>query len=421
MRGLTMPFTLLKKIRHEKKVETALNEYFSLINSYIPVFTTFQGGLYEMELTRAAIHSFATHCSKLKPEVVGSEGRRLDSVLKNQPNSLMDTKKYLYRLATCYMTDNNAIIAPVLSRGEIAGYYPMAVSKIQLVEYGGEIFVRYDMGNGEYFAVELEKCGIMNQFQYTNELWGESNRCLQPTLDLINTQNEGIINGIKNSAAIRFIARLAMTLKDKDIKAEQNRLREVNLSPDNNGGVMLLDQKYSEIKQIDSRPYIVNAGQMEHIRENVFTYFGTNEYILQNKYTPDQWNAYYEGKIEPFALEAGLVHTNMTFSDRAKAFGNQIFFSSNRLQYASITDKINFIVQMGDRGRTSINEDREVFNLPPIEGGDEHFIRGEYKPINSYEEGGNDNAAQQEPTVQVNADPDTGSGQGAPDTIDPLR
>ena len=102
-------------------------------------------------------------------------------------------------------------------------------------------------------------------------------------------------------------------------------------------------------------------------------------------FTPDEWNAYYEGKIEPFALEIGLVHTNMTFSEREKSFGNQIFFSSNRLQYASIQDKINYVVQMGDRGRTSINEDREVFNLPPVPGGDRHFIRGEYRPVDSYE------------------------------------
>ena len=29
--------------------------------------------------------------------------------------------------------------------------------------------------------------------------------------------------------------------------------------------------------------------------------------------------------------------------------------------------------------------DREVFNLPPIEDGDRHFIRGEYRPVDSYE------------------------------------
>ena len=127
----------------------------------------------------------------------------------------------------------------------------------------------------------------------------------------------------------------------------------------------------------DSKPYIINPSQMEYIKQNVFNYFGTNEHILQNKFTPDEWNAYYEGKIEPFALEIGLVHTNMTFTEREKAFGNQIFFSSNRLQYASISDKINYVVQMGDRGRTSINEDREFFNLPPSEDSDRHFIRGD--------------------------------------------
>lgn len=368
-----------------KDIKKALDGYFAVLSSYQPVYSTYAGGIYEMELTRAAIHCFATHCSKLKPEVIGNAAPALGRVLQYQPNPLMDTKKYLYRLATAYMTDNNALIVPLIEYDEIRGFYPLAVGKVQLMDYGGQTYVRYDMGGGEYFAVELSKCGIINQFQYTSELWGESNLCLRPTLELIEAQNQGIINGIKNSAAIRFIAKLANSLKPKDMKGEQERLNEINLGMSNSGGVFLIDQKYEDVKQIDSKPYIINPSQMEYIKQNVFNYFGTNEHILQNKFTPDEWNAYYEGKIEPFALEIGLVHTNMTFTEREKSFGNQIFFSSNRLQYASISDKINYVVQMGDRGRTSINEDREVFNLPPIEDGDRHFIRGEYKPVDSYE------------------------------------
>lgn len=372
-------------ITKNKDIKKALDSYFTLLSSYQPVYSTYAGGIYEMELTRAAIHCFATHCSKLKPEVVGNAAPALGRVLQYQPNPIMDTKKYLYRLATCYMTDNNTLIAPLTEFDEVKGFYPLAVGKAQLVDHGGQTYVRYDMGNGEYFAVELARCGILNQFQYTSELWGESNLCLRPTLELLDAQNQGIINGIKNSAVIRFIAKLANSLKPKDVKEEQERLKEINLGISNTAGVFLIDQKYEDVKQIDSKPYIINPSQMEYIRQNVFTYFGTNEHILQNKFTPDEWNAYYEGKIEPFALELGLVHTNMTFSEREKSFGNQIFFSSNRLQYASISDKINYVVQMGDRGRTSINEDREVFNLPPIEGGDRHFIRGEYRPVDSYE------------------------------------
>lgn len=370
----------------DKKLEKALKNYFAVISAYQPVYSTYAGGIYEMELTRAAIHCFATHCSKLKPEVIGNAAPGLERVLQFKPNPLMDTKKYLYRLATAYMTDNNAVIAPLTEFDEIKGFYPLTVGKMQLVEHGGITYVRYDMGSGEYFAVEFSRCGIINQFQYTSELWGESNICLKPTLELIDAQNSGIINGIKNSAVIRFIAKLANTLRTKDIKDEQNRLKEINLDINNTAGVFIIDQKYEDVKQIDSKPYIINPSQMEYIKQNVFNYFGTNEHILQNKFTPDEWNAYYEGKIEPFALEIGLVHTNMTFTEREKAFGNQIFFSANRLQYASISDKINYVVQMGDRGRTSINEDREVFNLPPIENGDRHFIRGEYRPVDSYEE-----------------------------------
>lgn len=368
-----------------KDIKKALDGYFAVLSSYQPVYSTYAGGIYEMELTRAAIHCFATHCSKLKPEVIGNAAPALGRVLQYKPNPLMDTKKYLYRLATAYMTDNNAVVAPIIEYDEIKGFYPLAVGNMQLVDYSGEIYVRYDMGSGEYFAVEFSKCGIINQFQYTSELWGESNLCLRPTLELIDAQNQGIINGIKNSAVIRFIAKLANSLKPKDVKEEQERLKEINLGISNTAGVFVIDQKYEDVKQIDSKPYIINPSQMEYIKQNVFNYFGTNEHILQNKFTPDEWNAYYEGKIEPFALEIGLVHTNMTFTEREKSFGNQIFFSSNRLQYASIQDKINYVVQMGDRGRTSINEDREVFNLPPIPGGDRHFIRGEYRPVDSYE------------------------------------
>lgn len=368
-----------------KDIKKALDGYFAVLSSYQPAYSTYAGGIYEMELTRAAIHCFATHCSKLKPEVIGNAAPALGRVLQYQPNPIMDTKKYLYRLATAYMTDNNALIAPLTEFDEIKGFYPLAVGKAQLIDYGGQTYVRYDMGGGEYFAVELARCGILNQFQYTSELWGENNLCLRPTLELIDAQNSGIINGIKNSAVIRFIAKLANSLKPKDVKEEQERLKEINLGISNTAGVFVIDQKYEDVKQIDSKPYIINPSQMEYIKQNVFTYFGTNEHILQNKFTPDEWNAYYEGKIEPFALELGLVHTNMTFTEREKSFGNQIYFSSNRLQYASISDKINYVVQMGDRGRTSINEDREVFNLPPIPGGDRHFIRGEYRPVDSYE------------------------------------
>lgn len=74
---------------------------------------------------------------------------------------------------------------------------------------------------------------------------------------------------------------------------------------------------------------------MRLINENVYNYFGVNEAILQNKFNEEQFNAWYEGKLEPFIVQLGLALTNMTFTDHEIAFGNEIMFSANRLQYAS--------------------------------------------------------------------------------------
>lgn len=400
--------------RKEKKIEQALKEYFSVFSAYTPAFTTYEGGIYEMELTRAAVHAFANHVSKLKPEIAGNAPG--NSVLMRRlqfcPNALMDTKKYLYRLATMYMVENNAVIAPIenLATGTIDGFYPLVPSKIQLWDYDGKIYVRYRLDADDYFAIEFDRCGILNQFYYKNEIWGENNRCLQPTLELINTQNQGIIAGIKNSAIIRFIAKLVQPLKPKDVEKERDYFNKFYLGSENNGGAMVIDSKYQDVKQIESKPVVINPAQMDHIKQNVFNYFGVNENILQNKFTPDEWNAYYEGKIEPFALELSLVHTNLLFTDKQIAYGNQVFFSANRLQYASISDKISFVKEFGDRGGLSINEAREVFNMAPVEGGDIRYIRGEYKNALEGEGetlnlGDGDNADSSGQAVQNNGEP----------------
>ena len=378
---------MYEKIRQKEKMEQKVSDYFRLMNGYVPIFSSFEGGLYEMELTRAAIHSFATHCSKLKPEIKGPGNQKLERTLQFKPNRIMDAKKYLYRLATVYMTDNTAFVAPLYDNFfEIIGFYPLLTSKCRIVDYDKKRYLRYDFGNGQHGSVELENVGIMNQFQYRDELFGESNACMRPTMDLMNVQNQGIIEGIKNGASIRFLAKLANSLKDKTIAEERKRFIEDNLTVTNNGGVMMYDAKYEDVKVIDSKPFIVNPMQMSQIKENVFTYFGTNEKILQNNFTSDEWNAYYEGKIEPFAIEASLVHTNMVFSEREVAHGNQIMFTANRLQYLTNSEKLNTVTQLFDRGFMTHNQGLEIFNMSPVENGDKRYIRKEYIETNNLDE-----------------------------------
>ena len=372
---------LFDSIKRKEKIENKVQSYFETLNAYAPTFTTFEGSIYEMELTRAAIHSFATHCSKLKPEVNGSGNQAFARMMQYKPNPLMDTKKYLYRLATTYAVDNTAIIAPLYdsSYEKIIGFYPLATPKVTITDIEGVKYIRYEFEPGNYGVFRLDEAGIMNQFQYKNELFGENNRCLYPTMELINTNNQGIIEGVKSSATLRFLAKIAQTLKPDDLEKEKKRFVDSNFNASNAGGVMLIDAKYEDVKQLQTNQFTVDSAQMAQIKENVFNYFGTNEDILQNKFTSDQWGSYYEGKLEPFAIEASLVHTNMKFNQHEIAFGNEIIFTANRLQYASNKEKLEIVTQLFDRGFLTHNMGLEVFNMASIgEEGNKRYIRKEY-------------------------------------------
>lgn len=390
-----------------------------MLNGYSPVFTTYQGGLYEMDLTRAAVHSFATFCSKLKPEISGSAKNYLEKTLQFKPNFFMDTTKFLYRLATIYEVDNTAFIVPVEDQlGRLIGYYPILPQRCEIVEAGGVIYLRYQFANGEYAAIEFEKVGVMAQYLYHDDLFGEDNRPLQPTMQLLHTQNEGIINAVKNSANIRFLAKVANMLKPEDIKKERERFTADNLSEDNKSGMIIYDGKFSELKQVDSKPYTVNALQMQQINENVFIHFGTNMDILTNKYDENTWNAYYEGKIEPFAIQLSIVMSNMTYTPTEINRGNMITWTANRLQYASNSTKLQVSTQLFDRALLNRNGVMDIWNMAHVEGGDKYYIRKEYTEVSQLNAGGTPKQPTQEEPKEPEPQPPKEPGAGTGDNLE---
>lgn len=371
---------LFEKLFPQKAEEQKVDGYFKTLTAYSPSFTSYDGGLYEMDLTRAAIHAFATQVSKLKPEITGGAKKNLERQLQHQPNPYMDTSKFLYRIATILSVNNTAFIVPIHNGDidHIVGYYPILPARTEIVEVSGEPWLRYTFVNGNKAAIELDRVGIMTQYQYKDDFFGESNEPMQPTMELMHMQNQGMQDAIKQSANIRFAAKLGQTLRPEDIEAERRRFSKQNLSSDNKSGVMMFDSKYSEVNQIDNQHYVVDAEQMNTIKNNVFNYFGVNEDILQNKFDEDTWNAYYEGKIEPFATQLGLVMTNMTFTRNEIGYGNGFLFSANRMQYASNTTKLDVSTQLFDRGILTTNDVMDIWNMPHVEDGDKRYIRREY-------------------------------------------
>ena len=358
--------------------------FWKTFSAYTPTFTSFEGGIYESELVRAVINARATHISKLSVVTQGAAQPKLQTRLKNGPNEWQTWGQYLYRLSTILDVHNTAFIVPVEGiYGETIGFYPLLPTRCELMSVQGEPWLRYQFSDGSRAAIELSRCGIMTKFQYADDFFGEDNNALTPTMDLISIQNQGITEGVKNAATYRFMARVNNFSKTTDLANERKRFTRENLQSDG-GGILLFPNTYSDIKQIEAKPFVVDAEQMAAIKNNVFGYFGINEDVLQNKAYGDTWNAFYEGAIEPFAIQFSDVHTKMAFSERERASGSFIMATANRLQYMSNADKLNVSSQMADRGIMNRDEIREIWNLPPLPNGEgqAYTIRGEYYLLN---------------------------------------
>ena len=374
--------------RPDRKQKNAVYgaEVFKTLTPYKPVFHTWQGSIYESELIRAAIYARARHISKLKFDTTGVAKLGLQSKLKQGPNQWQTWPQFLSRTSTILDIHNTAFIVPVKDKSlNTTGYYTVLPTRCEVVEYDNDIWLRYRFNTGDIGAVRLNECVILTQHQYKRDFFGETNTALDPTLKVIDMNKQGIEEAIKNGATFRFWAKMNNFTKDADLKKEADRFGSLAFGEDSDG-MLLFPNTYTDIHQYENKPYTVDPEQMNQINRSVYNYFGVNEDVLQNKAYGDAWAAFYEGCVEVFAIALSDGLTKAMYTERERATGNAVMFTSNRLQYMSNADKLQVAAQLTDRGIFSINEAREVFNLAPVEGGDIRTIRGEYKNVNDLED-----------------------------------
>ncbi len=368
---------LFQKLFPGKTALKNASTFFQTLNMYDPVFTNWRGAIYEQAQVRAAIDALARNSSKLEPVIQGAARQTLQTQLRHGPNEFQTWSQFLYQARTILEVDTTLFVVPVFDRfGEVTGIYPINPTNASVTEMNGQVYLKYTFTTGKTAAMELENCAVLTRFQYQKEFFGSGNQSLEEIMNLIHIQNQGVEEGIKNSASFRFMAKIKRCLDPDDLEKEQNRFTQKHLA--GKSGLLLFPNEYDEIKQIESKPFVIDADQQKLINDNISNYFGVNEEILQNKAFGDAWSAFYEGAIEPFSIQLSECLTKMLFTYREQSAGAKIMFTSNRLQYMSNTDKLNVSAQMLDRGIMSRNEVRTIWNLPAIEGGDVYIIRGEY-------------------------------------------
>jgi len=362
----------------KRKAEPAIHERVEVVNS-TAAFTAWGGDPYANDIYRGAVDSVARNVGKLRGGcVIKHQDRatpdtnsRLNRLLQEKPNEYMSAYDMLYKLTTHYYMHSNAFAyLDKDSGGNVCGIYPIGALGVEFVaNTTGELYCRFCFHNGQQATLAYRDIIHLRRFFNGNDLLGDDNSAISPTLEVADVQAQGIATGIKTAANIRGILKYTQIMSPEKLKEEKDRFIHDYLSISNEGGVIATDQKY-EYVPISINPATIDHEQLSAIKTRIYSYLGIHESIVSSSYTEDEWAAFYESVIEPIALQLSLEFTNKVFTDRERAFGNMIMFESGRLQFSSNSTKVNLIKELVPYGLLTINQALEILNLPSVADGD---------------------------------------------------
>ena len=342
-------------------------------------FSAFTGDAYSNDIFREGVDAIARNAGKLKGSHVikyrdhdREEGDcKINRLLQVRPNPFMSAYDFIYKLVTrLYLYNNSFAYIDRDQRGSVVGLYPITASHVDLLsDQNGRLYCGFLLRSGRQIVLPYEDIIHLRRFFNDDDILGADNFAIVPGLELAQTQNEGLVNGIKSGASIRGILKFTQIMSPEKLKAEKDAFISDYLEIGNDGGVVATDQKM-DYQPIESKPIVLNADQTKAIREKVFSYLGVTEAIVSSSYTEDQFSAFYESTIEPIATALSQEMTAKIFSEREQAFGNEIIFESGRLQFTSNSTKVNLIAQLVPLGLLTINQALEILNLPGVADGD---------------------------------------------------
>lgn len=354
------------------------NQTVRMVETQGSTFTTWNGKIFESDIVLSCIRPYVNAVGKLDPKhIVSGGGQEWPYIrrLLDNPNPYTTGQELQECIATSLKINNNAFVRVIRDSNGIPCelcYIPTVLAEAKY--YGNSLYIRFTLRNGRVEEISYDNLLHIKNMCNDGEIFGKDNsKALCKLLDILYTADQSIVKAVRNGAVIRWLLKFTGTMRKEDIDKQVEEFASKFTNATNGTGVAGIDNK-AEAVQVKPTDYVPNALVVEKITQRLYSLLGVNEKIIQNKYTEDEWNAYYEGEIEPVAKKLSNAYTNKLFTDGQMKFNNKIVFSSTSLQYASMSTKLDF-VSMVDRGGMAVNEWRSIFNFPPVEGGDELIRR----------------------------------------------
>lgn len=357
------------------------------LDGYRATFTQYDGKDYDDADVRTCVDTIARNAAKFNPKHIkynsigfNKVNGNLQRILSRKPNELQNAYDFYYQVISELYLYNNSFVYVIRDENlKVLGLYPLHFQTIDFYEYANEIYIQFSFGTGKKRFVNIKDVIHLKRFVNKNSLLGGNNAPIKKVLSIKHVMDEGIINAIKITQAIRGVIKSTKSmLSPKDVKKMRDQFVEdfIN-SSDGLGGL----DATTDFKEVNLNPVTATAEQVNSIDEKVLSYFSLNKNIVQSKYNEDEWNAFYESVLEPLALQMSLEFSNKIFSTREISQGNDIIFTSNKLQYSSNNTKTN-LLRYGNN-IFMVDEIREFFNMEPLPNGEGQRVLQDLNHIDS--------------------------------------
>lgn len=362
---------------------------FQILNGYKSQFTNYDGRFYDETDIRACVDAIARNGAKFSPKHIrkninGFEkvNDNIQRILSSRPNEVQNAYKFYYQIISELELYNNSIVYILRDDNrKVVGLYPIHYQQIKWYEYNNEIYLEFSFYNGKKRFVALSDCIHLTRFVSNDGIMGGNNQPIIRTLSFKHILDEGIINAIKTTQSIKGIIKSTKTmLKPADVKKMRDQFVKDFIGESDGTGIGGIDAA-TDFTPVKIEPKTAEDSQIKSIDNKLLSYYGVNDNIIQSKYSEDEWNAFYESILEPIGLQMSLEFTNKLFSATEIYHGNEIIFTSNRLQYASNSTKINLLRYANNL--MMIDELRVVFNMEPLPDGKGQIIMQDLNHIDS--------------------------------------
>lgn len=347
-----------------------------MLNSGQPIFSQFGENIYASDIVQSIVDCIVAEMTKLTPKHIRTYGSDKvpvnDGVQRvlNNPNSLMTRSDFMSKVVWNLFLNYNSIVYPIYEGERLVEMYPLQPRNVDFLEdERGKLFIKMRFQNNQEFTLPYENViHIRYKFSFNDFLGGNKkgqpdNSALLKLLNMNENLMEGTLKAMKTSFNINGVLKSGSIM---DREKTDKMVEEFNQKLKNgDSGILGVDGK-SDYIAIDKKPQLIDPETLKFIDTRILRMFGVSMPILTGDYTKEQYEAFYQKKIEPLVIAISQAFTKGLFTENERNHGNEIVFLPKELIFMNTTQVLEALRILGDAGDLYSNEKRLALGLAPL-------------------------------------------------------